>query len=102
MTTRLEVDRDAIAALCTEHGVRRLVVFGSAFTGDFDPDRSDVDFLVEFLDDLEHRFDAYFDLKDALAQLVGRPVDLVTGRALDNPYFAASVQRSSEELYAAA
>lgn len=87
--------------MCERFGVRRLSVFGSAVTGDFAPERSDVDFLVEFAPDLDERFDAYFGLKEELEQLLGRPVDLVMPKALDNPYFAASVERSRQELYAA-
>jgi len=94
--------RGAIRDACTRYGVLRLVVFGSAVTGDFDPDRSDVDLLVEFdatsgID----RFDAFFGLKDELEALLGRPVDLVSPAALENPYFAASVERTRHELYAA-
>ena len=38
-----------IAEICRHYGVRRLYLFGSAAHGtDFDPDRSDADFLVEF------------------------------------------------------
>ena len=41
--------REAVAELCRRHGVRRLDAFGSAVrAGNFDPSRSDVDFLVEF------------------------------------------------------
>lgn len=83
------------------YGVRRLVLFGSALSEQFDETRSDVDFLVEFAPGVESYFEAYFGFKETLETLVGRPVDLVTSRALDNPYFAASVRRSSEELYAA-
>jgi predicted nucleotidyltransferase len=39
--------RDAIHALADAHGLRRVVLFGSVAAGDFDPDRSDVDLLVE-------------------------------------------------------
>ncbi len=39
---------DAIRALCREYGVARLEVFGSVCTREFDPGRSDVDFLVEY------------------------------------------------------
>jgi uncharacterized protein len=35
-------------ALCRRFHVRRLDVFGSAARGDFDPEHSDVDFIVEF------------------------------------------------------
>ena len=56
---------------------------------------------MEFADDLPSRFDAYFGLKEELEALLRRPVDLVMPGALNNPYFAASALRRSEELYAA-
>jgi predicted nucleotidyltransferase len=59
--------------------VRRLNLFGSAARGDFDPQRSDVDFLVEF--DRTHTDALYFGLKEALEGLLGRPVDLVESGA---------------------
>ncbi|NNN21244.1 MAG: hypothetical protein HKL80_04495 [Acidimicrobiales bacterium] len=94
--------RSAIIELCLRFGVKNLAVFGSATTDDFDPARSDIDFLVEFdLLDGTNRFDAFFDLKDGLETLLGLPVDLVTPSALVNPYFAEKVKGSKEELYAA-
>lgn len=42
------VDREVLSAVCREHGIVRLAVFGSAITDDFDPVSSDVDVLVEF------------------------------------------------------
>jgi len=101
MTGPLALDREAIGGLCREQGVRRLVLFGSALNEHFDATRSDVDFLVEFEDDITSRFDAYFGLNEGLEILLGRPVDLVMPAALDNPYFAASVRRNSQEMYAA-
>lgn len=101
MSVGLELDEGTIAALCRRFGVRRLSVFGSAATEAFDPERSDVDFLVEFDPDAADRFDAYFGLKEELERLAGRPVDLVMPKSLDNPYFAASVARSRRDLYAA-
>jgi len=60
-------------------GVRRVGVFGSVARGDAGPD-SDVDILVEFdvLPDL-YEFSA---LRDRLAEILGRPVDLTTPHAL--------------------
>ncbi len=101
MSTGLELDKGTIAAVCRRFGVRRLSVFGSAATDAFDPERSDVDFLVEFDPDTADRFDSYFGLKEELERLVARPVDLVMAKSLDNPYFAASVERSRRDLYAA-
>jgi len=37
--------REEIAALCRQHHVRRLSVFGSAARDDFDPATSDIDVL---------------------------------------------------------
>ena len=39
--------KEAVAAFCRKHGVRRLALFGSVLTDRFRPD-SDVDVLVEF------------------------------------------------------
>lgn len=101
MAEPLVLDRAAISAACEQYGVRRLVVFGSAVTDDFDELTSDVDFLVEFRADIANRFDAYFGLKESLEALLGRAVDLVGSAALKNPYFAASVKENGHELYAA-
>ena len=48
--TILETGHDALRALCLRYRVRRLDLFGSAVTDRFDPLRSDVDMLVEFVD----------------------------------------------------
>ncbi len=47
MIALIEDNREAIAELCRQFGVRRLAVFGSAAKGTFDPATSDVDFLVD-------------------------------------------------------
>jgi len=98
---KFELDEDAVSELCRTFRVRRLSVFGSAATPAFDAATSDVDFIVEFDDDVGSAFDAYFGLKEALERLVGRPVDLVMPKALENPFFAQSVERSRRDLYAA-
>jgi predicted nucleotidyltransferase len=69
--------------------------------GDFDPATSDVDFLVEFLPDRPDRLDDYLGLKEALAQIVGRDVDLVVADAVRNPYFRASAFGRAQDVYAA-
>lgn len=51
MAGPLEPDREAIARLCRQYGVRRLAVFGPAATDRFDPERSDVVFVLEFQED---------------------------------------------------
>ncbi len=102
MIAELMDHRDDVVALCRGFRVRRLDVFGSASSGEFDAERSDIDFLVEFeLPAGASRFDAFFGLKEGLEAILGRPVDLVDPSALDNPYFAAMVEQTRQELYAA-
>jgi len=81
------MDRASILALLEAHrdeisrrfGARHLALFGSAARDEMRPD-SDVDVLVDF--EGPATFDGYFDLKDYLEALLGRPVDLVTSRGL--------------------
>jgi len=62
----------------------RLEVFGSALRlADFDPARSDVDFLVTFAPRSRNNLAAFVDLKEALEALLGRPVDLVEREAVE-------------------
>lgn len=69
---------NALAAICRRHGVSRLEVFGSAARGgDFDPLRSDADFLVTFEPAVRNDLGALVELRDELEKLLGRPVDLV-------------------------
>jgi predicted nucleotidyltransferase len=77
---------EAIRVLCREFGVLWLEAFGSVCTSDFDPGRSDIDFLVEYPAgcDFGPRLARHFDLEDALAHVVGRKVDVVMPGALRN------------------
>jgi uncharacterized protein len=95
-----EFDLSTIGRLCRQYRVRRLDVFGSAVTTSFDPKRSDIDFLVEF-EPGTVSLQTYFGFKEALELLLDRPVDLVSPNALTNPYFAATVEQTRQELYAA-
>jgi hypothetical protein len=51
--------------------VQWLRVFGSVLSDRFDPERSDIDFLVDFLPERGDVFDDYFGLREALAEIVG-------------------------------
>lgn len=99
----IEQRRDAIAEICRRHRVTRLEVFGSgARAVDFDPRRSDVDFLVEFNEpEGAPTLRQFFDLCDELTALLGRPVDLVMADSVENPFIKADVDRTREPVYAA-
>ncbi len=102
MIALLKSNREQVVALCQQHHVRCLEVFGSAATGPFDPRTSDLDFLVAFhpLEPGECA-DAYFGLLEGLQELFARPVGLVMTRAISNPYFRRAIERTREVFYAA-
>lgn len=102
MTAEIEQKREQLADLCRRHHVRRLALFGSALRDDFDPQHSDLDFVVEF-DPLPPGTyaDAWFGLYEGLEQLFGRSIDLVSVPSIKNPYFRKSVEETQTALYAA-
>jgi len=94
---------DAIAALARKHGVIRLFLFGSGLTNDFDQQRSDLDFLVEFgTKSPSDHANSYFGLTEDLEELFGVPVDLIEPGAISNPYFREEIEKTRRALYEAA
>src|SRR5215204_6788833 len=89
----VEERRTEVAALCEKHGVKRLDLFGSAAGEGFDPEVSDLDFVVSFEErDPPNLFNRYFGLEEDLRDLFGRHVDLVTEDALlQDPDFAEGI-----------
>lgn len=103
MNTLVQAKLGAIVELCGRHSVCRLALFGSAVRDDFDPERSDLDFLVDFepLPPARHA-DAYFGLLADLETLFERPIDLVESSALRNPYRRREIEATQVLLHAAA
>jgi len=102
MGSPLEGKDEALAALCKRFRVNRLSLFGSSLRTDFDPSRSDLDFLVEFGEAPDGRpAKQYFGLLRELRELFGRPVDVVDASAIRNPWFRRTVESARRELFAA-
>ncbi len=103
MMSLVESKSGMLRELCRRYGVQRLELFGSAATDAFDPSRSDLDFLVEFLpeQDLGPWLRHYFDFQAELARLFERPVDLVLAAAVKNQHFRRELERTRTLLYAA-
>lgn len=94
-------NREALKSLCDAQEVRELGLFGSAVTDSFDPERSDLDFIVEFdHTDRPGVADRYMNLAKGLECIFHRKVDLITKRSLKNPFFLGAVNRTKEILYA--
>jgi uncharacterized protein len=101
MIAEISSHREELRELCRRFHVRRLDLFGSAAGDDFDPARSDLDFLVEFDACMPEALSLknYFGLKNSLEALFGRSVDLVEPGAIRNPYLKASVERACEPVF---
>ena len=74
---------------------------GSAAREDFDPARSDVDVLVDFPDGMTDLFGSFMGLREDLAAILARPVDVITIRGVRNPLLLDSLRRDAILLYAA-
>lgn len=94
---------EALKDLCLKHRVERLDIFGSAARDDFDPEASDLDFLVEFesMSPVDHA-DSFFGLLEDLERLFGRHIDLLEPDPIENPYLWQAIERSRKVLYEAA
>ena len=92
---------DELEIVCRRFGVRRLDLLGSAAIGHgFNPERRDLDFLAVFEPRSPGDYaEAYFGLREALEVLSGRPVDLLTEAALENPYLRRRVESERRALY---
>ena len=92
---------EAIRALCRKLGVLRLEVFGPVCTPDFDPERSDVDFLVEYPPDHDYGpwHSNHFSLEEELSILLGRKVDVVMPPALSNRWFRLEAEKTRTVIY---
>ena len=102
MITLVQQQNANLQQLCRKHHVRKLEVFGSAADDTFQPDTSDLDFLVEYLPLSNGDYvDAYFGLLSDLEDLFQRRIDLVVDRAIRNPYFRKGVDQSRQVIYAA-
>ncbi|CAN5499296.1 hypothetical protein BH18VER2_BH18VER2_16370 [soil metagenome] len=100
MSSVLEENKGRLAEECRRFGVQRLEVFGSAARGNFDPAKSDFDFIVSFADKTPGTYaDRYFDFAVAVEGLLGRKVDLLTERCIRNPYFRREVDAARQIVY---
>jgi predicted nucleotidyltransferase len=101
LITEVRDKLDEIKKLCIRFHVRRLELFGSAVSGGtFDLNKSDLDFLVEFLTLQPGQYaDSYFGLLESLEDLFSCSIDLVMPKAIKNPYFLESINKNREVLY---
>jgi predicted nucleotidyltransferase len=96
----LVVSDDRIADFCRRWKITEMSVFGSVVRKDFRPD-SDIDVLVSFEAGAGWSLLDLVVIREKLAALLGRPVDLIEEAALRNPYRRAAILESRQRVYAA-
>jgi uncharacterized protein len=96
----LTVDDTVLVALCREHGIRSLRLFGSAARNELRED-SDIDLLVEFEPGRTLGLLGVAKLELELQELLGREVGLRTAGDL-SPYFRDAVVAAARTLYVGA
>ena len=103
-TLPISFDEEPLRVLCQRWKITELSLFGSVLRDDFGPE-ADVDVLITF----EPRAPwSLLDLARAqreLASLVGRPVDLLTRRSVEqhtNPWTKHLILSSAQTLFRAA
>lgn len=95
---------EVVENFCRRWKIAELALFGSAARDQLTPD-SDIDLLVTFAPDAHW---GLFDLVRAqreLSELLGRPVDLVSRRAIENSHNwirRREILNSARTIYAAA
>lgn len=99
-TVQVPLPEAAIAAFCRKWRIVELALFGSVLREDFGPE-SDIDVLVTFDDAAPW---SLWDLSEAaseLSALLGRDVDLVERKCLDNPFRREAILSTRRVIYAA-
>ncbi len=98
MNPQVTIPKEAIRDFCRAHAVRELALFGSAVRPDFRQD-SDIDVLIDLAPDARIGLIALQQMRDELARLFGRPVDLLTRDGL-NRHIRDQVLHSAQIIYA--
>jgi len=81
----IEIPDEALAEFCRRWKITELAIFGSALRDDFRPD-SDVDVLVSYAPDARWSLLDVVGIEEELGRIVGRKVDLVSRRAVEQSY----------------
>jgi uncharacterized protein with HEPN domain/predicted nucleotidyltransferase len=98
LAERLNVSGADIAAFCQRWQVVELGLFGSVVRDDFGPE-SDIDVLVVFDPTCERDVFSRGDAQNALAELLGREVDLTEKRLLKNPFSKLEILQTHRIIY---
>src|SRR6266700_4096816 len=98
----LSLDREKLGDFCRDRGISRLELFGSALRDDLRED-SDIDLLATLRHDARPTLLDWADMQEKLGEMIGRPVDLVSRRAIEhsrNRYRKPAILSTARLIYA--
>lgn len=85
--------------LCKLYKVKSFSVFGSVLRNDFKLE-SDIDFVVDFEENDPIAYsDLYFGLKQKLENTLGREIDLIELRAINNSFLKKEIENTKVLIY---
>jgi hypothetical protein len=90
-----------ISNFCRKWRVAELSLFGSVLRPEEFRADSDVDVMVTWEKEARWTLFDFVDMQDELTELFGRRVDLLSKRALKNPFRRQSILSTVQVLYAA-
>ena len=93
-------DCNHCTAFAPAYSVAEISIFGSSVRDDITDD-SDIDLLVTFTHESTISLFDLIDLEQQLAELFGRPVDIVEPASLKNPIRRHEILSTKQPLYAA-
>ncbi len=100
LTDEIAKRREDFENLCADHKVKFLYAFGSSITDRFDPDKSDIDLLVEIDDnDPIERGEKLISLWDMFEEFFNKKVDLLTDSSVKNPFLRKSIDATKVLIY---
>lgn len=100
MGIRIPIDQDRIAAFCDAWQIEEFSLFGSVLRQDFGVD-SDVDVLVAFRPGAPWSLWDLLIMREELAAMFGREVDMVEKKALRNPFRRHEILSTRQIIHAA-
>jgi predicted nucleotidyltransferase len=73
----IEIDKDKLRDFCRKFQIAEFALFGSVTRPEEFRDDSDVDVLIRFAKDGPHGLDQWLSIREELATIFGREVDVV-------------------------
>ena len=98
----LNINDEKLSEFCRRYKINELAVFGSALREDF-TENSDLDILYVFDESSSHSLFDLVRIKEELEKLLGKPVDFISRKALEqskNHFRKKSILESIKTIYA--